>query len=116
MQMARKPGPGNAPQIEADVESVGCEYPAVETGHGPQLVLAREELGIIEFVEIPFMCQWGDEQMAVVVRKPIEHDERRFAAQDHEILIVVARVLSIAAQETAITGGLVPRIHDVGKP
>jgi hypothetical protein len=117
MQVSRKTRSSDASQVEADVKAVGREHSTIEMGHRPQLVLALEELGIIEFVEAPFVSQRSHEQVAVVVREPIEHDEGRLAAKDDEILVVMAWVLSIAAQETVFAvRGLIPRIDDVGKP
>ena len=105
MQMAGQTGSGDAAQIDADVETLGVQAFSINARQTGEL---RHTLQVFvggHLAQLADVAARPDEQMAVVVRIAIEHDDAMLAAIGDEQLSVgvfVSVVLRCGAAQKAV--------------
>jgi hypothetical protein len=67
-----------ASQVQANIESLGVERPAIDTRQARKLLLAFQLLVTGKRLEVAHMTLRGDEQMAVVIWDAVEDDDREW--------------------------------------
>ena len=104
VEMSGEAGTGGLALVQPDIITLRAEHPIEDQRHPAQDLDRLDEVGPFEFPQRPPMDARGHEQMPVIIRVTIEHDDRVGAAE-HEEVVAVAVVGEPLAEE-APAGGL----------
>ena len=100
VKVARKSCPGNFSQVQSDVESIGRHRSAEYRGHFPQILRAFEQFGIAQLSKVSLVGIWGNQQVPVVVGKPVQDNTAGVAPQEDEILAILLGMIPVFTQKT----------------
>jgi len=104
---------GDAPDVPAEIEAVGCVDGAQRVEPLRAEPVDLERLVVVELTEVRPMAVGRDEEVPGGVRELVEHDERTLAAVNDELLLVAA-ALGGPAEDAAVL--LVGVLHVLEAP
>jgi hypothetical protein len=99
MQMAWQSRTGASAEIYAHIKAVRFYRQGQCLLRPGDQFYKLEQFGVICLIETADMSVGSYQQMAVVVRKAVKHNDRLICSPKHKIFFVILRILQVVAEE-----------------
>lgn len=110
VEVSRQAGTSDLSQVQSDVEAVGRHGPGEHFGQFPQQLSAFQKFAVIEVGQMSLVGIGGDQQVAVVVGEPVQHDKHVLATVKDKVVPVVGRMIATQTEEALSRRGAIRRL------